>query len=139
MDRLCVDILCPTNSKRDKNKDLCIDNLGHIMLEKKPNCENNIELIQKKRYDKKKFIKTSYDKIFTMCNSQIKRAIVNNKQDIVFEIPIKLKLNKYYNHQECTLYIAKKLMDNGYRILTLDDCRIFITWANVTFDKQKQK
>ncbi len=81
---------------------------------------------QQKDKDKKKRI--TYKKVLDRIEKKIVLASNSNSYNCTYEIPKLIIGLPIYSVDGCTKYVIKKLKKNGFKVDTLSDNNIFISW-----------
>jgi hypothetical protein len=117
---------------------LDVNNL-YSVKDKKNKINFNIDRLIKLREERKNKILIQYEKIFKMCLNKINLANDMNKTEIVYDVPDGIFGHNDYNPVDCLLYVEEKLKNMFFDTLILNNKTIFISWANLGENREKNK
>lgn len=80
-----------------------------------------------------------YERVLKMCHHRINTASNNSEDYTFFTIPSVIMGMPRFDTISCGDYIMNKLSANGFKILNMGENFIFITWAHIHFNKEKER
>ena len=101
----------------------------------------NIYSLPKKKTLKEDNRLKIYERVLKMCHHRIKIAANSTDTDesTFFTIPNMILGMPKFDPVSCCDYIMTKLTANGFKILNLTSNMIFITWAHIKFNPEKER
>jgi hypothetical protein len=132
--KLSINDLTNSNKITNNNNKLDIYSI-------QPNKEKNDlplvdELINSIKIRKKK-LQNSYQELYKKCIEKIKLFDKNNKNDIIFSVPLYIDDCPFYNSIDCIKFINDELKKFFMDTYIINETSIFITWIYIEQNKEK--
>jgi hypothetical protein len=99
--------------------------------------EFDAKILIRRKKDKLKKKKKSYDKILNDCLRKIMQYDDNDKTDMIYEIKYDMFRDKKFNNLECIYFLQKNLREKLFDTTLISSNKIFITWKYMEIDNTK--
>ncbi len=137
-----VDKLFPSNTNQSgtRGRRLDIDSLfSNTPLNEEPDISYSSDvLLRKIKTRREKKVKCYYS-MLRYCYQMIDKADDDQCTEIVFRVIDTVPDCPEYKPYECIEFISKKLREQFFETLPLDDNSVFITWKNIELRKEEAK